>query len=73
MHLDNRSILTAGDFKITRNRRIDTDHKEDTASGIRSDYQFADLTLKGDTVGLTPLIDHSLFDQFTNNFLAETC
>ena len=37
MHLDNRSILTAGNFKITRDGRIDTDHKEDTAAGIRSD------------------------------------
>ena len=67
MHLNNRSILTAGDFKITSDARIDTDHKENKASGIRSDYQYADLTLKGDTDGLKPLIEHSLFDLFTNN------
>ena len=35
LHIDNKSLLTYGNFKLTRNSRIDIDKKDYTRKGIR--------------------------------------
>ena len=45
LHINNKSLLTYGNFKLTRNSRIDIDKKDYTRIGIRWDYQVAIRTL----------------------------